>query len=103
VPRTDALAKLESVGQAIATTGKFTNILNLAIKLVLSVSMALLWSMVNSLQIIVASAFLKVKFPAIVYLILDNLAVISGFEIIPPDDILAEMFTEGFTETEPVN
>jgi hypothetical protein len=51
----------------------------------------------------VALPLLKIKMPAIVYLILDNLAVISGFEIIPPDDIIAEIFIEGFTETEPVN
>jgi hypothetical protein len=65
--------------------------------------MAMLWSMVNSLQILVAMTLTNVKMPAPVYLIMSNLATISSFEIISPDDIFAEMFPNGFTETEAVN
>jgi len=84
-------------------SGTITVILNLLLKLVLSGSMAMLWSMVNSLQITVAFALTDVKMPAPVYMLLKSLATISGFEIISPDYILAMIFTEGFTETQPVN
>jgi len=53
----------------------------------LSGSISMLWSMVNSLQMLVAFPFLSVRMPAVVYFFLKYLATISGFEIIPPEDL----------------
>jgi hypothetical protein len=52
---------------------------------------------------ITAFPLLKVKNPTLVYKIKKYLAAISGFELIPPEDITAYLQYEGFTETSPVN
>jgi heme exporter protein D len=75
-------------------------VVSLLIKLLLSGSMAMLWSMVNSLQIIGTFPLLNLKMPAIVYMLMSNLASISGFEVIPPDDVIELIFVDGFTETD---
>ena len=46
---------------------------------------------------------MDIKMPAVVYLLMKNIAALSGFEFVSPDDILPYLFVEGFTETKPVN
>jgi hypothetical protein len=69
------------------------------ITLFLGGSLSQVWSMVNSLQLLGGLALFPVMMPAIVYKIMRYLATISGFELLPPEDIISHMLSEGFTET----
>ena len=98
-----AVQMLETGGDAAEAAGFLLMLFNALIILVVGGSLSMLWTMVNALQMSVALTTTKIKLPAIVYLVMSNIAVISGFEVIPPDDVVNFFFPEGFTETQPVN
>ena len=69
------------------------------LNVVLSASMSMLWTLVNSLQVITTMALVNYKMPANVYMVNLKLAQIASFEVIDPQIILGLLFTDGFTET----
>ena len=60
---------------------------NLALNIVLSSSLALLWGLLNSLQIVAHFKLLKVVFPSNVEIYFEVLYEISNISIIPRDEI----------------
>ena len=60
---------------------------NLALNIVLSSSLALLWGLLNSLQIVAHFKLLKVVFPSNVEIYFEVLYEISNVSIIPRDEI----------------
>ena len=60
---------------------------NLALNIVLSSSLALLWGLLNSLQIVAHFKLLKVVFPSNVEIYFEVLYEISNVSIIPRDEL----------------
>jgi hypothetical protein len=46
---------------------------------------------------------LSVKCPGTVYVILQTVAKLDSFELVSADEIIGNIFPDGFTETDPVN
>jgi hypothetical protein len=59
--------------------------------------MGQMWSMVNSLQIILSYQLLEVQMPGNVIMVLTNLASVASFDVFPTDDIMSFLFN--FTPT----
>lgn len=64
--------------------------------------MARMWTMINSLQMIMTNCLLNVPMPANVFLVMTNLATVSSGEILPSDQILPEIFNFSSTEVKNV-
>ena len=94
---------IDGAADTAKEVGNLTLIIQLVVNIFSSVSLQLLWSMVNALQIIVCLPLFKLNMPAIVYMVLDKISKMSGFEIIPPEDIVDMILIDGFTETNPYN
>ena len=60
---------------------------NFAISVVLSASLNLLWSLLNSLQVIVMLPLLKTNFPSNAYLLSQTLNKVANFNVIPMQKI----------------
>ena len=58
--------------------------------------------MANTLQVFVCFGLLSLPMTPNVYLILNEVTALAGFELMPPDDFIAAMFPN-FSETDPVN
>jgi hypothetical protein len=61
-----------------------------------------MWTMINSLQMIMTNCLLNVPMPANVFLVMTNLATVSSGEILPSDQILPEIFNFSPTEIKDV-
>ena len=60
---------------------------NFAVSVVLSASLNLLWSLLNSLQVIVMLPLLKTNFPSNAYLLSQTLNKVANFNVIPMQKI----------------
>ena len=64
----------------------------LGLRIVLSTSLSLLYTMVNSLQILCTFGYLTTKQPANVYYVQNEVQSLAGFELFSPDDFIAYLF-----------
>jgi len=64
---------------------------NLLLNIVMSASMNLLWSLVNTLQVIVSLPLLNVNFPPNAFLLSTVLNKIANFNVIPMEEFNASI------------
>ena len=72
------------------------------LRIVIASSMGLLYTMANTLQVFVCFGLVSLPMASNVYMILNEVTALAGFELMPPDMFIAAMFPN-FTETNPVN
>ena len=87
----DASAGMENLG-------KYSALVNGAIQLAVSGSMAQMWSMVNALQIVSAFNYLSTNVPGNVLTVMENLSNMLQLSIFPTSAIMSGVFN--FTETQ---
>jgi hypothetical protein len=72
---------------------------NMAVNIVMSASLQMLWGLINVMQLIVNMPLLNIQFPQNAVTFYTFIQSVSSFNIIPTDDIKAALFS--FTEAEP--
>eukprot|EP00347_Sterkiella_histriomuscorum_P013267 403365371 len=74
---------------------------NLALNIILSTSIQMVWGMINTLQIVVLASLFNITFPGNTIYFFQMVSQISSFQIIPTDQFVEYFFD--FTETQPIN
>jgi hypothetical protein len=92
LPKTDEVKTLETAGNAIEESSLGVSLLSIGTKLLMGASLAMLFTLANSLQIIATFPLLSMTMPAIVYMVMLNISSISSFEIIEPDLVIGFLF-----------
>ena len=81
---------------------QYTMIFNLALRFLMSTSLGMLYTMVNALQLLTTLGLVSQKMPANALQALSDLQSLAGFEVIPPDGIIAFLFPN-ISETSAAN
>jgi hypothetical protein len=79
---------MEKAGSAASSSMNYMLYGNLGLQIFMSVSMQLLWGMVNTLQLVIHMNMLSVMIPANVQFFLSFVVNIVNFKIIPTKDII---------------
>ena len=74
----------------------------LLLRVTISSSTGPLFTMVNTLQVLVCFGLTSLPMAPNVYVVLNDVTKLAGFELLPPEDVLAAMHLN-FSETDPVN
>jgi hypothetical protein len=83
-----AVVAMEKVGDAASSSMNVMLYGNLGLQVFMSVSMQLLWGMVNTLQVVIHMNMLSVIMPANVQYFFSFIVNIVNFKIIPTKDII---------------
>jgi hypothetical protein len=94
-----ATESVQAASDSMKNVGTATTASNVVLQVVLSGSMAQMWSMVNSMQIILTYEILNLPMPGNVIMVMNNLADLCSFNVFPTDDIMDFLFN--FTPTDP--
>ena len=79
---------MEKAGSVASSSMNYMLYGNLGLQIFMSVSMQLLWGMVNTLQLVIHMNMLSVMIPANVQFFLSFVVKIVNFKIIPTKDII---------------
>jgi len=79
---------MEKAGSAASSSMNYMLYGNLGLQIFMSVSMQLLWGMVNTLQLVIHMNMLSVMIPPNVQFFLSFVVNIVNFKIIPTKDII---------------
>ena len=79
---------MEKAGSAASSSMNYMLYGNLGLQIFMSVSMQLLWGMVNTLQLVIHMNMLSVMIPANVQFFLSFVVNIVNFKIVPTKDII---------------
>jgi len=85
---TAAIQTMEKAGNAASSSMNYMLYGNLGLQVFMSVSMQLLWGMVNTLQLVIHMNMLSVMMPANVQFFFSFIVNIVNFKIIPTKDII---------------
>lgn len=83
-----AIVTMEKVGNAASSSMNAVLYGNIGLQVFMSVSMQLLWGMVNTLQVVIHMNMLSVLMPANVQFFFGFVVNIVNFKIIPTKDII---------------
>jgi hypothetical protein len=79
---------MEKAGSVASSSMNYMLYGNLGLQIFMSVSMQLLWGMVNTLQLVIHMNMLSVMIPANVQFFLSFVVNIVNFKIVPTKDII---------------
>lgn len=90
---TSAIKSMESAGTFTESSMNYLLYGNLGLQLFMSVSMQLLWGMVNTLQLVIHMNMLTVLIPANVQFFFSFIVNIVNFKVVPTDTIINTIFS----------